>query len=260
MFDTLKIDYSQPGFYNDHNFQMAERTDNNFLRNYGAFINKETFTTEYIKKANYFIPKIVKAFSVEVIKDGGLGRCVNTSIVLSQILQKNGFWNYLVKGSVTITFPPAKGIPEVRFFTIDIRNDGPPHVWLVAPPLTIIDTAIKLQPYNGFDPEILPEFICTTKHTKAVAKHNDLINEVLTDPLIRSGRKSNLIKRFMPYYPDFAIHFPAKSVSSNNIKLKYIPTAITAPIEDIDNNPYLINGLSAMELNVKIQESISNEI
>lgn len=252
IFDNLNIDYSYPGFYNDSNFVIEESRKSDFLNNYALYVRKKSYSTEYLSKAKSVIHKIVKLFSDEVIKDGKLGRCVDSSLILSLILEKAGFWNYIVQGSVTIKCPDKYGFPPARFFSFDVTKFNAPHVWIVAAPFLIIDTTIKMQPYQKIDTSIFPDFICSDSVIPTVAKDHDIISEESAHQLFKNGYKGDLIEHFMPGYKSFFQDFPALLAMESGIEFKYVPVAFSAPTENLENNTYQINNYSAEELYEKI--------
>ena len=51
--------------------------------------------------------------------EGRLGACIDLSMVLSRILDAEGIWNYVVKGSLTLTFPRSVQPGPIYFWPID---------------------------------------------------------------------------------------------------------------------------------------------
>lgn len=248
-FRRLKIDFSSPGFYNDKKFIDEERTNNLFLEDYAFYIEKKTYEAKYLAEAESNICKIARLFSNEIKIAGLLGQCVDSAMILSLILERAGFWNYIVKGSVTIKCPERYGYPLTYFHSCDVNQFTAAHVWIVAPPFSIIDVAIKLQPYKRIDAEIIPDFICTSEFVPANAMISDLVSDELISFLKYKGDR---IEDFIPDYRNFSKKFAPIKVTSNEIEFKYIPVGIAAPSESLENNTYKINGLSANEISDKI--------
>src|SRR6266511_5404545 len=100
------IDVTKPGFYDDPQFLEQEKSNPDFLDNYASFVRNRPYDGAYLVKARAEIPVIAEAVHAELVTDGRLGACVDVGMMLSRILEQEGYWNYQVKGSLTIEFPP----------------------------------------------------------------------------------------------------------------------------------------------------------
>jgi hypothetical protein len=129
------IDTSTPGFYDHPAFVAAEQRDNTFLNRYARYVDVRQHPEDYIHRASVEIPVIAETLHGILVQDARQGACVDMSGVLSRTLDREGFWNYVVKGSLTITFPTHSGIGQRYFRTVDRGNFVAGHAWVVAPPL-----------------------------------------------------------------------------------------------------------------------------
>ena len=153
-FKKLNIDYNSIAFYDSNEFLKQEQKNNRFLELYANYVNEKKYSIEYIERAKKEIPLIAKILNQELKKDGRLGACIDISIVLSRILEKEGYWNYLTKGSLTIDFPIESKIETKYFWSVDDGEFQSGHTWVVAPPFNVIDIALRQQPYKGEEQKI----------------------------------------------------------------------------------------------------------
>ena len=234
LFASHKIDTTKPGFFDDPAFVAAEKVDPLFLDNYARFIANSVFSPEYIARARIEITLIASICHQELVTDGRLGACIDIGMILSRILEREGFWNYQVKGGLTIQFPPASGIGPRYFWYFDTLSRGQPafdaaHSWIVAPPFNVVDVAIKQQPYDrGRD--LIPNMVISD----SISKEKVMISDLVSPPLIafalaKGVPERKILQKFVPHWPLFARDFPATTLAVDQIKLTYIPVAIGAP-------------------------------
>ena len=50
-FESLGIDYSNPGFYDDPNFLRQEKKDPRFLEKYALYVESKHYEDEYLERA-----------------------------------------------------------------------------------------------------------------------------------------------------------------------------------------------------------------
>jgi hypothetical protein len=54
------------------------------------------------------------------------------SIALSKIIEAEGYWNYIVKGSLSIDFPPEAKLKDRYFWSYDLGfKYAAAHAWLL---------------------------------------------------------------------------------------------------------------------------------
>ncbi|HHV86869.1 MAG TPA: hypothetical protein GXX42_13840 [Petrimonas sp.] len=227
-FTTAGIDFSKVGFYDDPNFLICEQRNHRYLETYAEYVLTKKYAPEYIERAKKEIPFIANLLNEELIKDGRLGACIDISIGLSRILEQEGFWNYIPKGSLTIDFPAATKIQKKFFYTANFGNFDAGHVWVVAPPFTVIDLSVKQQPYQDKAAEYLPNFICSTSEIGTKANDSDIISPEGIVYMKMHGI-NNGMNHIKPDWKEFLVKFKSIEVKENNVVLKYITTGISAP-------------------------------
>ena len=260
LFAKLKIDTGSPGFYDDPHFIQQEKADANFLETYARFVELRPYETEYLQRVRCELPLIFETFRREVATAGADGACIDASNVLSRMLDREGIWNYGVKGSVTIHFSKTSGIPPLYFWSYDIHPESRPvgaaHAWIVAPPFRVVDLTIKYQPYErGRD--MLPEGVLAENADLAAADFKDMFSEEYLEQrglpymfiLAAKMSSADVIKALVPRLIEFQEFFHASSIECPAVRLKYVPIAIGAPaegLEGITNRRY--NGRFGFEI------------
>lgn len=165
-FSSKEIDVSHPGFYDDEKFIKLEQTNPNLLDNYASFVSQKSFDKEYLTNAERVVKKAGELLFEQLYKDGRQGACIDISMAMSRILEKEGIGNYQVKGSLTITFAAETNIKRKYFWSVDKGNYVAAHSWLIAPPFKIMDITIRQQAYKQGEAKYLPNFIIKKESIK----------------------------------------------------------------------------------------------
>lgn len=244
----------KPGFYDQKNFMNIEKINPKYLCNYARFVQTKKYSDEYIAKARKEIPFICELVYKELVKDGRKGACIDASMAISRILEKEGFWNYIVKGAVTLKFPLESGISTKHFWPIDNTQVDAAHVWVVSPPFNIIDITIKQQHYHCNEANYLPEFIMEESINEAKFDYKDIISLECREYCRQCGiRNSEMLQKINPNVIEFSNVFKANLIKYNATELKYIPVAASAPdlkLEDMRN--LYLNGNYGIDIYRKI--------
>ncbi len=253
-FSDLGISTEAPGFCDLPPFLAAEAEDPDYLNNYAAFISKKPYSAEYLAFAKRKIEKACDLLSVELIKHGRLGACVDISGILFRILEEEGIWSCCIKGSLTIGFPSGSGIGTKYFWSSDIGQFVAGHAWLFAPPFTVVDITARLQPYKGKERNYIPNKVLSTRTKHATVRTEDVVSPEARlmlqargiPPQDHLGTAAHLI-------PDIFESLPPIEVNGfKGSKLKYVPVAIHAPQEKLrDINNMTFDGLSPWELYIE---------
>lgn len=253
-FNRNKIDTSKPGFYDEPNFLKIEQINPEYLNNYARFVQEKIYSEEYLDKARKVIPLIANELYKELLRDGRQGACIDLSMVLSRILEREGFWNYIVKGSLTVSFPNDSGIGDRYFWSIDHGEFSAGHAWVVAPPFGVIDLTIKQQERDYNESKYFPEFIMAEELSPDLAKVEDIISPEVRQMLQLQGLNShNMISKINPVLEKVLETFKSGSLIEGNTKFKYIPVAFGAPdcpLEDMVG--ISTDGMSAIEMYTKL--------
>jgi hypothetical protein len=252
-FNELDIDSSRPGFYDDPNFLRAEQHDNRFLEKYAEYVRVRNYDSSYQARARAEIPVIVSILFQELMKDGRLGACVDIGMMLSRVLEREGFWNYIVKGSLTLSFVKATGLVRRYFWSYDPAGTpgfAAAHAWVVVPPYFVVDVAIKQQPYaEGRD--LLPDCLLDDIGLPAEAKVEDVFSPEFR--ALASARfgipTASITLEIEPRLTNFLERFPASHTTVGKVGFKYVPTAIGAPDAPFEQmNNWKVNGRLGIEL------------
>ena len=239
-FRKRNIPTDKPGFCDHPNFLKAEKLEPNSLNNYAAYVATQPYSTGYLQHAHNIITRASRILYKELETNGRLGACVDISAIFSQILDKEGIWNCGIKGSLTITFPPDSNEEKTYFWSIDHGEFEAGHAWLSAPPFSIVDVAVKQQPYNGTKRDYLPNFVLSESTSKVNVEIDDIISPSVREKLSISGLpEDSYIDRIAPQIKDIIKVFPALNFDSvNGAILKYCPVAIHAsntPLKEMHN-------------------------
>ena len=236
IFQRFHIDYKKPGFYDSQEFLFQEQRDHSFLEKYAEYVNVQTYPSTYLDRASREIPFIAQLLHQELIKDGRLGACVDVSMVLSRILEREGFWNYTTKGSLTITFPKNSGLEKKYFWTVDNGEHSAGHSWVVAPPFTVIDLTLKQQPYKQNEQKLVSDYICSEQKIEASIDEIDVISPSILLDAEMQGFTGNKLKFVSTNFLNISERFPALQIEKENNFYKYVTVAISAsedPLETI---------------------------
>jgi hypothetical protein len=236
------ISFDSPGFCDDPSFFEVERGDPQYLNHYAAFVAKRPYEPNYLARAKVIIDNAVSLLHAELVEHGRLGACVGISEILFRILEQEKVWSCCIKGSLTITFPRKTGIGTSYFWSADHGNFVAGHVWLYAPPYTVVDISVKQQPYRGNEANYIPDRILTTDTRPVIVTDEDIISPPVRMDLSAYGVPPHQhLKEVAPLIPDIFEAFPAVSVPGlKGSSLKYSPVAIHAPEDKL---PYLENML-----------------
>lgn len=236
IFKRFNIDFKNPGFYDSQEFLFQEQKDHSFLEKYAEYVNVKEYSSTYLERANREILFIAQKLHQELVKDGRLGACVDLSMVLSRILEREGFWNYTTKGSLTIKFPKVSGLENKYFWTVDTGEHSAGHSWVVAPPFTVVDLTLRQQPYNKNEDKFISNYICSKQKTETSIDEIDVISPTILMDAERQGLKGNKLKFVGANFINLSERFPARKIEKDNNLYKYVTVAIGAsedPLETI---------------------------
>jgi hypothetical protein len=229
-FLNKKIPIHAPGFYNHKNFIKEEKENPEYLSNYARYVQKKNYDETYIEKAKKEIPIICNAIYEELVKDGRKGACVDVAQALSKILEREGYWNYMVKGALTISFPTSTGISTKHFWPFDPTNPHRVgHVWIAAPPFNVIDVTVRMQPYSQGEEHYLPSMVIEENITDCTIETKDIFSPEAI--LMYSSQRipiEKMIHLITPNVERFMSVFNPNKVNYEGTELKYIPVAASA--------------------------------
>jgi hypothetical protein len=228
-FSKRNIDTSQVGFYDNPTFIRVEQNNPSYLNHYAKYVQLKQYDSSYLALVREKVPFIASLLYKELKKDGRLGACVDMSSTLSRILEKEGIWNHMVFGSLSIDYPKESGLERGHFWCVDYSVGATAaHAWLFVPPYHIVDLTIKMQPYSQGQEKYLPDILLSEEASPYTPVAEDLINTAIIHQLQRSEVK-DVIRHAIPQFKAFNNVFPAVSTEENNCVFHYVPTSISAP-------------------------------
>lgn len=238
-FEAKRIPITAPAFYDHPNFLAIEQSNPHYLANYAKFVQNRPFDDAYAEHVRRVVPVVVKALHDDLVARGTVGDCIWTSMGLSRILEEQGIWNYIIKGSLTISVQPPPKLEPVYFYAVDpTKTLMAAHAWVVAPPFIVIDPTVKQQDYAYPNAkkvrESVPEWVAAEKGKLSDLHERDIFSPdarlMATSDGITTG---TLIRRLLPQFIPFSSQFPPRIISIKKARLKYIPLAASAAQEPL---------------------------
>lgn len=252
--DSHGIDHRSPGFYDHAAFVAQERRDPQFLERYAQFVATVPSSAEYEARVRREVPLIASLVHQELVSDGRLGACIDIGMILSRILEREQIWNFQVKGSLTIDFQDVADLPPQYFWSVDISAAGfaAAHSWLVVPPFSIVDVALKQQPYRrgrGY----VPSLVITDGRDEAPRCVERIVSPDIRARVLRERgripRDDVLARELAPAWLRVREWLPATVVKQDGVSLVYDAVAIGAPDAVFEEmNQWLVNGRTGFEL------------
>ncbi len=245
----------KPGFYDSPNFVKIEKQYPDFLNNYAYYVHTKTYDEDYLSQAEEDIPFISKLLHGELVKDGRLGACIDLSMVLSRVLEVEGYWNYMVKGALAIEYPKGSGISTSYYWPIDtdVRIKAG-HVWLSAPPFNVIDISIKQQPYKRGRSRYLPDYVFDKSISDCDIDVEEVCSpDVIMDLIGRGAGKSEILSIVAPNLSNISKVLRPTVHSYSGTMIKYSPVSTSAPEEGLEK-------ITSLRLGKKYGIEIYNDI
>lgn len=248
------ISIDKPGFYDEPEFINIEKYNNKYLCNYARYVQLNPYSEEYLENAYKKIPYICDLLYKEFLTDSRPGQCINLSMALSKILEKEGIWNYMVKGALTIEFAIESNITTKYFWPVDTLPVDAGHVWVVAPPFNIIDLTVKIQQYHASEEKFLPDYVIEDSVNIGEVTFKDIYSPEVRKILRGRGiRNSEMIKYCNPEIIEFSDVFNTNIIKYNGTRLKYMPIASSAPDGPLEEMKSLyINGMYPVDIYKKV--------
>ncbi len=228
-FEKRNIPFETPGFYDHPNFLLIEEKNASYLSNYAKFVHERPRDESYNEFVKKTVPLIVNFYNDKHIgKDSNNSRTEFTNII-SKALEKSGVWNYVVKGSVTIDFPDASGIPKHNFWSIDYDGYSAAHTWIVAPPFYVVDVSLNTQALSTEEAEHLMSTNCDEASKIIEPELEDILTpDACTLLASHKLKRSEYFGVISPQTEKFLAVFPSREVSFKDTKVKYFPLSVSA--------------------------------
>lgn len=227
-FTSNKVNFSAPGFCDDAEFLAHERNyDRYYLNNYASFVAKQPYSESYLKQSADRIQELALLLYRELLDHGRQGACVDISGILGHMLSAEGIWNCLVKGSITIEFPEASGIEPKYFWSVDEGDFVAGHVWVAAPPFTVVDISIFQQGFDKHPKAYLSDFVISEENEAVGVEIIDVISPLSQDELRRAGMTPSEYLQRNGFIPQIFESFtPVQIPLLKGANVKYVPVAI----------------------------------
>jgi hypothetical protein len=255
LFSTLGIPTNNPGFYDHQEFIAQESKDPEFLNFYGKFVLSKHYNQAYLKSAESIIKKVASILHEELVEDGRLGACIDLSMVLSRILDKLGVWNFMVKGALTTIYPNGSNLPNSYYWPRDLGPSKAGHVWVSAPPFSVVDITIGQQPYKPIAKQYFPDKILSKTFDRVKVGVEDICSSDFRDQMQLQGIPLNDIGLYTvsPNLKGFFLVFKQTAFRYRGAEHRYIPCGVSfsdSPLEKI----------TSLKLNGKYGHEIYHEI
>jgi hypothetical protein len=253
-FAAARISTDSPGFYEEPGFVRREQKDPTYLDNYARFVQWQPYTPAYLETAEQAIYVVAAEMQLALQLDGTRDGYDETPFVMSRMLEQEGIWNYVVRGTLTLTFPPGSGFAPYSFWSVGV--DGGSNVecgykWVYAPPFRVIDITIQAQDYPCPVTHLLPKTMFEKDAEATVGDPAEMLSPAAVDELRRAGLSlEDGLDRFSPTFRSrFAPDFPAQAFSRGGVRFKYVPTAVIASDASLEQfQGFASKGRSASQL------------
>ncbi len=253
-FAEARIPTDSPGFYEDRGFIRREQKDPTYLDNYARFVQWQPYRPAYLETAEQTIYVVAAEMQLALQLDGTPDGYNEAPFVMSRMLEREGIWNYVVRGTLSLGFPAGSGFAPYSFWSVGVdggTNGECGYKWVYAPPFRVIDITIQAQDYPCPVTHLLPKTVLE-KDTEAVAGDPaEMLSPAAVDELRRAGLSlEEGLDRFAPTFRSrFAPDFPAQAFSRGGVRFKYVPTSVIAADESLEQfQGFVSKGRSASQL------------
>ena len=236
------IDVTSPGFCDSGAFINAEAIDRELLLKYAQYVRERPYDAAYADRVRTRAPEVAEFLTTELARDGRLGACIDVSAVALRFLKRKGIWGIAVVGSLVVDFLNPQGRRRILHHFMHPANPAKAgHAWLCVPPYDVVDLTVQAQ--SGFSADELTRLAPIL--AEAVPTDGDIALDELAEPelleLFRAdyGRLALLQDLVTEPMRDFWTRSPARVVTTQSVRLKYIDCGIIAceavPLEDMRN-------------------------
>jgi len=145
-----------------------------------------------------------------------------------------------LKGSLTVSFPAKSNEETTYFWSVDHGDFVAGHAWIYAPPFSIVDVAVKQQPYSGRKSDYLPNMVLVESAPVAKVEVEDIISpSAVAELKYHRVPRNQYFNHVASQMNDMLKVFPAQLISQENgCTMKYCPVAVHAsdtPLEEMRN-------------------------
>ncbi len=253
-FAAARISPDEPGFYEDRAFIRREQQVPHYLDNYARFVQWRPYDMGYVEHAEPVIHVVAEEVQLALKADGSEQAHAEAPLVMSRILEREGIWNYVACGALTINFSPSSSFEPFSFWSINMQYGKPfdcSYRWVVAPPFQIIDVSIQACRYPYPFNHLLPKIVWATETETTTGTLADIFSPDALKEIERSGMSmEESLDTYLPNYRKrFAPDFPAHIATSLDTRLKYVPTNVMISEDSLEQlKGFQSRGLSAAQL------------
>lgn len=251
-FQKLGIDFSKPGFHDSAAFLAVERVRPEFLDDYARYVEVRAYSEAELQTALRKIEVAAGVVSAAVKADGRHGLCVTASGILSRMLDELGVWNFCVKGTMTVTFPPAVAGGKQFFHALDAGNFEAAHAFVVAPPYLVADATASAQSYPSASMRAtLPPLILQRNFISYSWKDEDIASPLVRRSQIAGTSVRAYVKSHHPAMLKRMEAFPARVAVYPGGNCAYVVTGIGGYAEklaQLTNDQTMLAGKTPLEL------------
>ncbi len=244
-FDSIRDEFIRrgipvdaPGFYDHPAFLQLKTEDPEAPSAYARYVLEQPYTPEYLAMAETTIHIVSGLLYRELVLDGRLGACIDTSMVMSRILDKLGVWNFVVNGAVTTVYPEESERMNGYYWPIHKSSAQAGHAWVAAPPSSVVDMTIGRQPQDFHPHDHVPDFVYSKERTEFPVYIDDICSEAVRAEMAARGVPVSLEGLFQehPRLREFLRFFQGTLYSHNGALYEYIPVdtiEVIGPLEAI---------------------------
>lgn len=230
-FEDRRIDYSQPGFYDDPSFIAEEQRQPLFLETYGEWVICRERSSDYDSHVRKVLDRLAPIISARLDRHEWFGSCVAVTAMLTRMLDRLGVWNTIMKGSASIYVEGRS-----RHFAIIDEHEGQGfetgHRWLIAPPYDIVDLTLYHQRWRSGDSAFqsrAPKIVLAEKAEIVRPRAKD----VIAPELLQIGTDNEMHRRLKDQRR-FGSIFPARRVVVDGLEIRYVASGMTVPLEPLE--------------------------
>jgi hypothetical protein len=245
------IPVDEPGFYESFAFVRRESKDPTYLDNYARFVQWRDYSSAYLERAEQAIHVVVAEMQLALQLDASQDAYVETPLVMSRILEREGIWNYVVRGALNVAFPAGSGFEPVSFWAVGVRAGQHGCHWLYAPPFQVVDFAIQVRRYPCPVTHLLPRVVLGNDAEQTASDPAEILSPTAINEIRESGSSlEEGLDRLAPGFRDrFAPDFSTCAISREGTRMRYTPVAVVAPEESLEEfKKFSSQGRSAIQL------------
>jgi hypothetical protein len=253
-FANARILTDEPGFYEDPAFIRREAKVPHYLDNYARFVQQQPYSLTYLDRAEPIIHVVSEELQLALKEDGTPEAHAEATFVMSRILEREGVWNYVASGSLSMTFPAGSGFEPFSFPAFNVQCGKAiecSYRWVVAPPFQVIDIAIQACRYPYPFNHLLPKIVWEPSGEPAIAEMSDFFGANALKEIAKTGMTMDeALDRYLPNYRSgFAPDFSPRSINRLDTQLKYVPTGVVAAENSLEQfTGFKSRGLTAAQI------------